>query len=151
MPHYFAYGSNMSRARLEARLGPVRDLGRARCPDRHHRFSKLGRDGTGKGNIEVLAGALVWGVVYELGETQLERLAKFEFGYRGTLLDLGLAEPALERGGAVRAASFEALTPVAGLAPTRAYLEHYVAGIREHGIPEAYANAVLAEFADLLA
>jgi len=142
MPHYFAYGSNMSRARIEARLGSVRDLGRARCPDRHHRFSKLGRDGTGKGNIEVASGALVWGVVYELGEAQLERLATFEFGYRATQLQLIQA--------ATGVVSFEALAPVTGLAPTREYLEHYVRGIREHGIPEPYLNAVLRDFEHLL-
>lgn len=142
MPRYFAYGSNMSRARIEARLGAVRDLGRARCPDRHHRFSKLGRDGTGKGNIEVVAGGLVWGVVYEIDEGQLARLAEFEFGYRATQIELAAEVQAVT--------SFEALEPVAGLAPTRAYLEHYVTGIREHGIPDAYLAAVLAEFEHLL-
>ncbi len=137
---YFAYGSNMSRSRIEARLGAVVDLGRARCPARLHRFSKLGRDGTGKGNIEVDGGALVWGVVYELDAAQFERLVEFEFGYR--VVELGL-----ERGSAL---SFEALRPAPGLAPSREYLEHYVAGVREHRIPEDYLAAVLGEFAALV-
>lgn len=142
MPRYFAYGSNMSRARIEARLGSVQDLGRARCPDREHRFSKLGRDGTGKGNIEAVAGALVWGVVYELDEAQLARLAEFEFGYRATQIELAA--------GMQIVTSFVALKPVAGLAPTPEYLEHYVTGIREHGIPDAYLAAVIDEFEHLL-
>ncbi|HLT36829.1 MAG TPA: gamma-glutamylcyclotransferase family protein [Enhygromyxa sp.] len=136
---YFAYGSNMSRARLETRVGPVVDLGRARCPGRRHAFSKLGRDGTGKGNIEVVRGELVWGVVYELESPQLERLIELEFGYR--LIELELETTVL---------SFEALEPCPGLAPSREYLEHYVAGIREHQIPDAYLAAVLGEFVELL-
>lgn len=78
---YFAYGSNMSRARLEARLGRVADLGRAQCHERRHRFSKLGRDGTGKGNIEAVADARVWGVLYQLDGGQLDRLIEIESGY----------------------------------------------------------------------
>ncbi|MFO7562594.1 MAG: gamma-glutamylcyclotransferase family protein [Enhygromyxa sp.] len=144
---YFAYGSNMSRARLEARLGRVVDLGRARCPDRRHEFSKLGRDGSGKGNIELARDELVWGVVYEIEPVQLERLIEFEFGYRvvEVEVEVELATPEPEP-----AVTFEALACCPGLAPTREYLEHYVAGIREHRIPDAYLAAVLGEFRRLL-
>ncbi|HVH97760.1 MAG TPA: gamma-glutamylcyclotransferase family protein [Enhygromyxa sp.] len=138
---YFAYGSNMSRARLEGRLGRVVDLGRARCAARRHRFSKLGLDGTGKGNIELAEAELVWGVVYELDAAQLERLTGLELGYRRVELEVEL-----EMIGPVRTASFEALLPTQDLAPTREYLEHYVVGMREHGIPDAYLAAVLGEF-----
>jgi gamma-glutamylcyclotransferase len=136
---YFAYGSNMSRSRIEARLGRVVDLGRARCPARTHRFSKLGRDGTGKGNIEPAAGGVVWGVVYEIDALQLDRLVEVEFGYRviGVELDLEVLAPAV---------TFEALQPKAGLAPTREYIDHYIAGIREHRIPEDYLAAVLGDW-----
>lgn len=138
---YFAYGSNMSRARLEARLGRVVDLGRARCVARRHSFSKLGLDGTGKGNIELADDALVWGVVYDIDPAQLERLAGIELGYRRIELDVEL-----EMIGPTRTATFEALEPTPGLAPTREYLEHYVIGMREHGIPDAYLAAVLGSF-----
>jgi hypothetical protein len=133
---YFAYGSNMSRSRIEARLGSVVDLGPARCSNRLHRFSKLGLDGTGKGNIEAFVGGLVWGVVYELDVVQLERLVEFESGYRTIELELELGV----------AISFEAEQPKLGLTPSREYVEHYVAGIREHGIPEDYLGAILGEF-----
>jgi gamma-glutamylcyclotransferase len=142
---YFAYGSNMSRARLEGRLGRVADLGRARCADRRHRFSKLGLDGTGKGNLEPAAAGLVWGVLYELDAGQLERLVAIETGYR--LLEI---EVELDGIGLVPTVSFEALEQRAGLAPTREYVEHYVTGIREHGIPDAYLAVVLGEFRGLV-
>lgn len=140
---YFAYGSNMSRSRMEERLGPVIDLGRARYPESVHRFSKLGCDGTGKGNIEHAPDRLVWGVVYEIDAIQLDRLVEVEFGYRlvSVELELDIVGPAL---------TFEALRPELGLAPTREYLEHYVAGIREHRIPDDYLAAVLGDFHQLL-
>jgi gamma-glutamylcyclotransferase len=141
---YFAYGSNMSRARLEGRLGRVVDRGRAQCRDRRHRFSKLGRDGSGKGNLEAAADELVWGVVYELDGGQLERLVAVELGYR--MIEVAVE---LEWIGSVRAASFEALEPTSGLVPTREYLEHYLVGMREHEIPDAYLAAVLGEFREL--
>lgn len=129
----------MSRSRIQARLGRVVDLGRARCSARSHQFSKLGRDGTGKGNIEPAAGAIVWGVVYEIDALQLDRLVEFEFGYRviGLELDLEILGPAI---------TFEALRPTPNLTPSRDYLEHYIAGIREHAIPEDYLTATLGEW-----
>lgn len=135
----------MSRARLEGRLGRVVDLGRARCADRRHRFSKLGLDGTGKGNIEAAATELVWGVLYDLDAAQLERLVSIETGYR--LLEIDVE---LEVIGPVRTVTFEALEQRPGLAPTREYVEHYVTGIREHGIPDAYLASVLGEFRRLV-
>ena len=152
---YFAYGSNLSRARIQARLGPVRDLGRAHLPGRVHRFSKRGRDGSGKGNVErapIGADARVWGVVYELSDAQFDRLTEFELGYRVVTLELPGA-PVLATAatrGPMPVSSFEALTPGPELAPTREYLDHYVTGVREHGIPDDYLDALLGEFRAIL-
>ncbi|PRP96754.1 hypothetical protein ENSA5_35280 [Enhygromyxa salina] len=135
---YFAYGSNMSRARLEQRVGPTLVLGPARLEGYRHRFSKLGTDGSGKGNIELHLGESVWGVVYELDDRQLARLVDFELGYRQTSLPVPLVGAT-----ATRVTSFEAHTIVPGLAPTSAYVEHYVIGMREHGIPDDYRMRIL--------
>lgn len=145
MPRYFAYGSNMSRARLELRVGRVGLLGRAKLDAHRHRFSKLGVDGTGKGNVEVHDAASVWGVAYELDDAQLARLTQFEFGYRMCALNIEL-----DAHGTLDALSYQALTVVDGLAPTPAYLEHYLIGMREHELPVRYREQVLAEFAHLL-
>lgn len=142
MPLYFAYGSNMSRARLEQRVGGVELIGRAQLHSHRHRFSKLGTDGTGKGNVEPLPGELVWGVVYELAPAQLELLDEFETGYRAIELALQLRDTGQA---IVRALSYQALRVVEGLQPTEAYVRHYIAGMREHALPTAYCAAVLGE------
>ena len=128
----------MSRPRLEDRVGRVELLGRARLEAHRHRFSKLGRDGTGKGNIEAHTHERVWGVVYGLDDEQLEQLEGFEFGYRRVELEVHL-----DRAQAVAAISFQALSIVEGLAPTRGYLAHYLRGMDEHGVPHDYREAVL--------
>lgn len=147
MPSYFAYGSNMSRLRLEQRVGLVQVLGCGRLDGHHHRFSKLGRDGTGKGNIEPREDASVWGVLYELGDDQLARLTEFEFGYRPAILTVALAA---DPGRAVRASSFSALNVVDALEPTIEYIEHYLIGMAEHGIPDHYRQELLDALGDLL-
>ena len=76
----FAYGSNMSRARLEARVGACRSLGAARLDAYVLRYHKRGRDGSGKCDA-YYTGALtdaMYGVVFELDQRQGERLDGFE-------------------------------------------------------------------------
>lgn len=133
---YFAYGSNMSSPRLIARVGAVDVLGPAWLSDHEHRFSKLGRDGTGKGNVEPRVGSVVHGVAYGLTEVQLVRLAEFEGGYRQ--VELGV-----EIGGVRRAAAtFVALRPGHAPPPSPEYVAHYRRGILEHDLPRAYAEAI---------
>jgi hypothetical protein len=131
---YFAYGSNMSSPRLVERVGEVGIVGVARLGHHQHRFSKLGADGTAKGNIEPVAGARALGVVYELSDAQFDRLAGFEGGYRRTSIEF---TGAFARGPAP-ALTFVALRVIEGIAPSEAYLAHYQAGIGEHGIDPAY-------------
>jgi cation transport regulator ChaC len=138
--NYFAYGSNMSTSRLTTRLGSVELLGRATLVDYEHRFTKLGRDGSAKGNIEVAVGSIVHGVAYRIDHVQLERLAVHEGGYRQ--LELELEIEAL--GAAMVAQSFCALRPVTGLTPSPDYIEHYRVGAREHALPEDYVRRILA-------
>ena len=134
--YYFAYGSNMCRARLEARVGGVRDLGAAPLDDYIHRFTKPGGDGTAKGNIERRAGSRVLGVLYEITGTQLEVLATHEGGYRRMIVP-------------VRELSVVTFTAVApgpqSIGPTDRYLSHYRRGIEEHGIGLDYFEALIAE------
>jgi len=137
---YFAYGSNMSSARLERRVGRVRCVGRGWLDDYCHQFSKHGTDGTAKGNVEPARGERVWGVIYELDPDQLDVLATFETGYRPASYTV---QPHDDPAAAVRAASFEALAVVRGIQPSPAYLHHYLAGLREHDIPRDYQRAIL--------
>ena len=64
-PYYFAYGSNMSRARLQERVPEARSLGRAQLPGFGLRWNKPGRDDSGKANIVPAEAEIVWGVLYD--------------------------------------------------------------------------------------
>jgi hypothetical protein len=129
---YFAFGSNMSRARLVARIGEVEVLGHARLPDHVHRFSKRGADGTGKGNVEPAPGHTAHGVLYRVDVDQLEALAEFEGGYRR--VEIGVLYGEAE----VVALTFVAIAPGEAPAPSAEYLAHYRRGIAEHGLPSDY-------------
>jgi hypothetical protein len=108
-----------------------------------HRFNKRGADGSAKGNIVRLPGAVVHGVLYQLTPEQLQELAKYEGGYIRNELRV------LHRTGAslVQGVSFEAHASLVapGLVPTEEYVAHYEAGMREHGLPPDYVRRVLFE------
>lgn len=136
---YFAYGSNMWRARIEERLGPVTVLGASVLPGYAHSFSKLGRDGTGKGNITEALDSEVHGVLYRLSTLQISWLAVIEGGYRSVELAVRCS------GARVPAVSFQALAPVSAPVPTAAYLACYERGMEEHGLPDHYRARILAQ------
>ncbi|WP_428267506.1 gamma-glutamylcyclotransferase family protein [Haliangium sp.] len=136
---YFAYGSNMLRARLEERVGPVQVLGPSVLDDYAHAFSKFGRDGTGKGNIHPRAGAAVHGVVYALNPLQLAWLGVIEGGYQAVTVRIRCLDRARD------ATTYEALAPRPGLRPSAAYFTYYERGMEEHSLPLAYRALVRAQ------
>ena len=77
---YFAYGSNMSSERLRARTPSAISLGRARLPGYTLCWHKLGRDGSGKCDIEPsdAPGTTVWGVLYEIDRAERDGLDSVE-------------------------------------------------------------------------
>lgn len=85
---YFAYGSNMSRARLEARVGPCQDRGHAWLDGFDLRFHKRGRDGSGKCDAFATGARthILHGVLFGMSAAQREALHLFEGpGYASTL------------------------------------------------------------------
>lgn len=140
MPVYFAFGSNMSRPRLEARVGLARDLGMGRLPDHKHEFSVLGEDGTAKGNIESATGHEVLGVLYELRSEQLDLLDPYESGYERHVVEVHRESRSI-----VRAITYIA-PPQRGLPPpSDEYLAHYRLGMLDHGFPPLYIEAVFGQ------
>jgi len=77
---YFAYGSNLSRSRIEARLGACLSLGAAGLKGYRLRFHKRGVDASGKCNILNAADdrRRVYGGLYRLAASQARDLDKFE-------------------------------------------------------------------------
>ncbi len=139
MPLYFAYGSNMARARLEKRVGRVEDFGWASLHGWRHGFEKRGPDGSGKGTIAPDPADVVHGVLYALDDGQLTILHGIEIGYHTLELDVLVRSS----GSRLRAVTYRAMTSVGPLPPTRDYLDHYVNGVREHGLPADYLQLLL--------
>lgn len=80
--YYFAYGSNMNWPQMQRRCCSARFVCTARLPG--HRFaiarhSRL-RD-CGTANILPEAGSTVWGIVYEVSESDMLIMDSFEDGY----------------------------------------------------------------------
>lgn len=134
---YFAYGSNMSTARLCARVEGVRIRGSARLDDHRVRFDKPARDGSGKANLMRAPGFVCWGVVFELHAEAWSVLDRFEPGYRrqDCLVTLTSGE---ERGALVYV--FQPNGPE--IAPFAWYLDHVLEGAREHELPAPYVSAL---------
>lgn len=136
---YFAYGSNMSSPRLRARVGGARPLGVARLADHALAFDKRGRDGTGKANVVGSPGRWTWGVVWSLSGPALDDLDRFEPGYRRMECPVHLTF------GRVRTAStYLRIGAPSDLAPAAWYVQHILAGAREHRLP-AHWCALLEE------
>jgi len=136
----FAYGSNMSCARLAARLPGVRPLGRACLPGHELRFHKRGADGSAKldATPSEAAAAQVLGVLYALSAEQKTRLDAIEGpGYRVEAVCVLTPE-----GQPIEAFMYRAVDIDAALRPFPWYVRHVLVGAREAGLPDAYVAAI---------
>ena len=89
--YYFAYGSNLDKDRLIERIQKFHTGVRATLKEFKFEYSKVGTDGTAKANIIPSSGEEVRGVCYEIDESDLRILDKFEKGYNRAKVDI--AEP----------------------------------------------------------
>jgi len=142
---YFAYGSNMSSERLLARTPSAVSLGRARLPGYTLRWHKLGRDGSGKCDIESsdAPGAAVWGVLYRIDGAEKDRLDAVEG------LGVGYDEHTVrvEADSVVREATTYKARPDKidpALRPLAWYKAHVLHGATEHGLPDEHVRRIAA-------
>jgi len=130
---YFAYGSNMSGARLRSRVPSAKTVGRALLKDWMVVFNKLSKDGTGKANLAQRPGAKTWGVLYEIDVRELDMLDRAEGGYQRVTVQVCKPDE-----GVVEAVTYisETLTDD----PTAAgwYKKLLLSGAREHNLPPSY-------------
>ena len=135
---YFAYGSNMSTERLRGRTPTARARGIARLPSHRLRWHKLGRDGSGKCDIEPAeAHDLVWGVLFDVAWDEKPALDAAEglgVGYFETEVRVVTGDG--ERLALTYQANPERID--AALRPRGWYKDHVVRGAREHGLPADY-------------
>lgn len=143
---YFAYGSNMSRRRLNHadRAPSAMPAGAAVAHGYRLVFDKVSMDGSGKADCEHTGDPdhRVCGGLFRIPKAELGALDRMEGavgrnpGYRRTEIDLVTDE------GPVKAVTYIACRKTAGLKPYSWYRKHVIVGAREFDLPPAYIQAV---------
>lgn len=147
--HYFAYGSNMSSARLGARLNTSRSVGAGILAGHRLEFHLRSRnDGSAKCNAfhTGCEQDAVHGVLFRFAAHELPVLDRYEG--RGIAYERVEVEVSGPAGARVRAQTYRALSVDPGPLPFDWYKEHVVRGAREHRLPAEYVAALEAVPAD---
>ncbi|WP_206486156.1 gamma-glutamylcyclotransferase family protein [Thalassotalea sp. G2M2-11] len=137
---YFAYGSNMSLLRLQARVPSAQKLGMYMLADHQLRFDKVGADGSGKGHASVCHNQQIFGVIYQIKsheKPQLDQIEGLGHGYEiksVTVNDL--------KGNSVEAFTYYATEIDPSLQPYSWYLNHVLVGAKESGLPLEYLQKI---------
>lgn len=134
---YFAYGSNMSRARMLERVPGAESLGPGRLAGHALRVDKRGADGSAKANLVVDAAEHTWGVLYRLPRAGATTLDGFELGYER--IDVVVEADGASR----RAFSYRSQRRI-DAPPRDWYVELMLEGAREHGLPHSWVERLAA-------
>ncbi|WP_440055042.1 gamma-glutamylcyclotransferase family protein [Pseudoalteromonas sp. T1lg65] len=135
----FSFGSNMSSARLLARLPNARLVGPARLSGYQMTFNMLSRDGSAKCTIEPADHSReVFGVVYALSRAEKLQLDRIE-GERYDCVELPVKSVT---GESLEVYSYVANTFVEQQLPFDWYVRHVLSGAREHNFPAHYIGAI---------
>lgn len=141
MIYYFAYGSNMSPARLQARVGVVELVGTGILEHYALEFRKKGRDGSGKCDISSVRGSRVFGGLFEIpheGLAVLDSIEGLGFGYERLSVEVLIGR---ER---IQAHTYKATRIDPSAKPFSWYLRHVEEGAKALGLPEEYRARIRA-------
>lgn len=131
--HYFAFGSNMSTKRLQARIPNAQAIGRGRLASWTMICNKSGLDGSAKANIARAENDWVWGVIFVVPEDQLDVLDGYEGGYERHPVQVHDDD-----GNTYRCATYSSDRTTCDERLNSAYRQYMVDGAREHGLPTHY-------------
>ncbi|MFP4610679.1 MAG: gamma-glutamylcyclotransferase family protein [Thiohalophilus sp.] len=141
--YYFAYGSNMSSRRIQARAPSATKRDTAVLTGHRLAFHKISdKDGSAKcdacetGNLT----DCVHGVVFTIAEQDkpaLDRAEGLGRGYAEKVVRVSLTN-----GEVVEAITYYAIRTDPALKPLDWYKAHVIRGAREHALPEAYIRAI---------
>ena len=150
--HYFAPGSNMSRKELRSHGLRPRMLGVATLDGHRVVFSRRSvRTGTGVADVVLSPDEKVWGVLYELEESDLDALDRKEgqgWAYARRPLSVRLcADETLYDAIAYTVIQREP----AEVPPSRSYLTRLIRASGAVGLPLAYRESIASHVADLRA
>ena len=134
---YFAYGSNMSSRRLQARVPSARAIGMAMLTGHRLVFHKPGRtDGSGKCDVVKSDAGEVWGVIFDIDVAEklnLDRLEGLNHGYAEKTVTV-----TLKSGVRMDAVTYFAIKTDPNLKPFSWYKRHVLEGAREARLPHGY-------------
>lgn len=130
---YFAYGSNMSSEHLHSRITSVKIIGRAFLQDWRIVFNKRSKDGSGKANLVENPGNVVWGVLYEINDSDMNTLDMIEGGYERVTVRVQKPD-----GNEVEAVTYVSKDLTNDSRPYRWYKKLLLSGAREHNLPQHY-------------
>lgn len=136
---YFAYGSNMSTARLRERMPSCKPIGIAMLPSHTLHFHKRSVDGSGKCNaLATEVGEGVIGVLFGFDPTERARLDKAEGvgdGYEHTTVTV-INDKGRRRKVLTYLATADHIDD--SLKPYGWYKDYVLAGATEHGLDDGY-------------
>ncbi len=138
---YFAYGSNMSLARLKERVPSAQRIGTYFLEMHDLRFHKAGRDGSAKCDAFYTGGDhLIYGSLFEMDpveKTMLDRAEGLGFGYLDKRVQLLNA-----KGETISALIYYATQIDDALKPYTWYLNHVLIGAKESRLPLSYTRNI---------
>jgi cation transport regulator ChaC len=138
---YFSYGSNMHRTIFCERRGMCPVAARpARLEDYRLCFNlPIGPGERGCANIEPVAGARTWGVLYLLTPEELDRLDRTE-GVHVGIYDRIPVTVLVDGEGTVPAFTYQSSRGVGGRKPSQRYMRLLLEGAEQHGLPGDYVG-----------
>jgi cation transport regulator ChaC len=142
---YFAYGSNMDEQQMRAHCPTFRRVDSACLQGHRLAFTRRSIvSGTGVADVVAVADGAVWGVLYELGDGDLEALDRKEgsgWAYAREQKSVALATDRSAR----RAIVYTVLTKEPSeVPPSHEYLERLIAAAEDQGLPGEYIATIRA-------
>lgn len=144
---YFAYGSNADPDRFRARVGEFRSSFPATLADHGLRFSAcVQSEGGGGAVIDARPGESVAGVVFEISAEQLAAMDRVEFDPSRDTSGIGRRKSVMvdTADGRLQAELYYVEDDGSSRAPSKAYLDHILAGLAAAGHSERVLERVRA-------
>lgn len=141
---YFAYGSNMSQRRLQARVPSAEFLGIGILDSHALAFHKVSKkDGSGKCDIVNSENGTVYGALFKISETELPDLDDYEGNGKGYERRIVKAQD--HSGQHVEAWTYVTTNIDPSFRPYTWYKRHVLEGAREAELPMEYLRLIEAK------
>jgi len=140
---YFAYGSNLLVAQIEARTGQIRKAIRSRLEGYCFTFNNRDENGEIYANVVPDPATEVWGVVYLFDTEALRKMDEFEGVSDGCYRRIPVTVES-DSGERIQATAYIAGEDFVGKPgkPSGEYLGRIISGARHHGLPEGYIGKI---------